>query len=136
MSKTLDAVLILDQINLHWRAQVTHDELTLFLARAPLYNEMDPDGMARLAQSIDDACPRILLSPNNPNNGERLHELYVGNEGSRVVYVVIPFRFLSGRRHLADRAFEQIRAAARLARADEMTATSDDRAMTIRLWWD
>ncbi len=98
--------------------------------------------LARLIATINTIIPPMKFkSPTNPNNGKPHHTYLIGNEGSRVIYLVIRKFYL--KKEFQGKAFDYDDLAAKLdtlaeqAHADEYGVTRDTKDEFIyRFWWD
>jgi hypothetical protein len=132
----LNAVLTLDVLSTRWRVQLDPDEMEQFARRCMYYNEMTQEGMLRLLQDIDGAIPRMQFQEGNPNNGKPAYCFYIGNEGSRVLYLevrktMLPHKIDTGQLE------RQLRLAAIEAGANEHHVVEEDKhTFVYRIWWD
>jgi hypothetical protein len=149
-SRLVEATLALEQVSIDYRVKMRPHEAIQFVARAPAYNNFAEGDLIELVNAIGDSVPPMMFgdldgSP-NPNNGKPHHVFYVGNEGSRVIYLEVYTAYFDTFRPGPDSSwqapptFDGLRARLRLlakrAHADEFTATETDGSWEFRFWWD
>lgn len=134
--KQIDAMLALETCT-KWKVECDQETAEGFFACAEPYNGIPDDGLVGFAREVDRIVPRMHINEGNPNNGRRAHTWEIGNEGSRVVYLVIDRTFLPERPDKAPDSLEfTLRRIGREAGADEVDVTTDAIGRrVIRFWW-
>lgn len=139
---SLAAALILDRACTSWQAELTFDDAIEFMNEADMYNRMEQAKMLNLLANIDAAFPKAqypdVNGKPNPNNGNRVFKLSVGNEGSRVLYVSVyrgPSSMALGLSW--DSIKNSFALFGDLALADEANVSEDsEHFFRFRFWWD
>ena len=132
--KSMAALLAMDSF-LQWQVELSPDDAAAFLAKAQDYNNFTATGLVRMIRSISLCIPAKQYGPNNPNTGKMHHHFAIGNECSRVVYVVIDKPYMPGTFDYQALA-STIERAAKKAGADEYTIAQDDYWWKYRIWFD
>jgi hypothetical protein len=130
--------LAIDAISDDYQIKMTPTEAMEFVKHSGSFNRCCKSNLVRLIQRIGKFLPKKYYGPGNPNNGCPTHYFYIGNEGSRVIYVtfskcdwVIQDAMLGGKR--LNKTMQKF---AKEARADESMETSANFEYKFRFWWD
>lgn len=138
LTEKVKAALALDEHSLNHRIEMDPGEALAFVKNDKSYNCYDTRKVSLMIRRINAIIPRMDFGGDNPNNGRPHHTFEIGNESSRVIYVVIRRFNLNG---MDDdetmRLVGQIDQAAKDADADERQLRRfDDRVVEFRIWWD
>lgn len=149
--RVVDAALAVDDLSTHYRIEMAPDTAREFCRRADAYNGFTEDDLVKLIDRATALIPPMMfgdVSPGwpNPNNGQPHHVFHIGNEGSRVIYLIVrtayflKFRPGSDSEWTTPPTFDNLkRALSHLAEdcnADEFSGQSDEHTWTFRFWWD
>lgn len=117
-----------------------------FWRKFPIYNGMRRFEILHLIDVIEETIPRMQFPGNNPNNGNHIMRISVGNESSAVMYVKLGKFYTKGRDAEVQKAWAVIQGAARAAGADEIDDYSTPGGVSegfpyegewvFRIWWD
>ena len=118
-----------------------------FWRKFPIYNGMRRFEILHLIDVIEETIPRMQFPGNNPNNGNHIMRISVGNEGSAVMYVKLGKFYTRGREPDVQSAWAAIQVAAKAAGADEIDDYSEPGGVSeggfpyegewvYRIWWD
>ncbi|MEM3390672.1 MAG: hypothetical protein QW491_14890 [Thermoproteota archaeon] len=128
-SRRVDLALQLDRVSSNFLVELSPEEALAFVERAGCYNGFTVEGLTELVSEVNRAVQRM-------GGGCRLHKFVVGNEGSRVIYVVVP-KFGSGERIDFLVLAELFDGLALKASADEFGVFEDSGMYFVyRFWWD
>lgn len=112
-----------------------------FVQIADDYNAFTHNDLENLVMGINKIIPPMNFPnteycTNNPNNGKSHHQFKIGNEGSRVIYLVIR-KFYMSKEYDYEKLGEQLSAIGKKSKADEAWSTrNDDSEYVFRFWWD
>ncbi|NJK44580.1 MAG: hypothetical protein HC933_10110 [Pleurocapsa sp. SU_196_0] len=124
----LAALRVLDHF-LHWRVELDPWDLEPFLAEQPL-PELAPEHFEGIVGAILEVTPKL--------EGARVLEWFVGNEGSRVLYLRLNGAYLP--REERSRALSawavQLERIGKDFNAGEIGVTVGLEEAEVRLWWD
>ncbi len=140
------AALLLDLHSHDWKVKFCPAEALEFCRHAQSYNNCYAERLVALVKELDRIIPKAQYSqPDNVNNGSPTHHFVIGNEGSRVIYVVVEHHALTRLSKDETRLLAgAIQEAGQRAEADENHINSIGRPgdfspegnTVVRLWWD
>jgi hypothetical protein len=124
----LAALRVLDDF-LHWRVQVDPWDLEAFLAEQPL-PEHAPENLEGIVGRVLEVSPKL--------EGSRVLECFVGNEGSRVLYLCLNGAYLpaSERLSVLSTWAVQLKRIGKDFNASEIRIAVNLEETEVRLWWD
>jgi hypothetical protein len=124
----LAAVRVLDDF-LHWRVEIDPWDLEAFLAEQPL-PELAPEHFEGIVKAILEVSPKL--------EGSRVLECFVGNEGSRVLYLRLNGAYLPAAERLSvlSTCAVQLERIGKAFNAGEIRVTVNLEEAEVRLWWD
>ncbi len=124
----LAALRMLDHF-LHWRVGVDPWDLEPFLAEQPL-PEHAPENFEGIVQAILEVTPKL--------EGSRVLECFVGNEGSRVLYLRLNGAYLPREERLSVLSTwaVQLEQIGKEYHANEISVSVGLEEAEVRLWWD
>jgi len=114
---------------LDYRVRMTPEQAAVFC------KERDPWVGDLLAQIDKIVPPSKYEDESNPNHGRTHHHYFIGQEGSRVVYVQVIRAYLESYQVASD-LNDQIIKLAKTFDPDEVEDRSSDGSIFLRLWWD
>jgi hypothetical protein len=138
----VDVALMLDGLSTDYLVEFSPGEALEFVRRAEAYNEFTAQDLEKLVEQVNRLIPPMRFpNPENPNNGLPHHRFKIGNEGSRVIYLIIRKFYLKpefqGRRIDYAELARQLENLGREAHASECHVVVDDEyEFTYRFWWD
>lgn len=139
----LDGALSVDRCSTKYTIQFDPDRAIEFVAEAAYYNNFTKQDLIDLIKKINEELPKKVFAESNPNNNSHHHFFMIGNEGSRVIYLVIHKFYLNCREREYGIKFDyagfetKLKLWAREAKADEYQMTQDDENnLVFRFWWD
>ena len=135
MQDIIQAALMLDQHALNWQLELSPEDGRTFAQHCLSYNRSTRENVTALVEMVDQAVPPMNFGGDNPNNGKPCHYYRVGNESSRVIYLLIykglapKLDWIALEKHLGHIAKECC--------VDEYWVTvNDDTKLIYRFWWD
>jgi hypothetical protein len=124
----LAALRVMDDF-LHWRVQVDPWDLEAFLAEQPLPQHA-PENFEGIVNAILEVTPKL--------EGSRVLECFVGNEGSRVLYLRLNGAYLPRDTCLSVLSTwaVQLERIGKDFNAGEIRVAVNLEEAEVRLWWD
>jgi hypothetical protein len=124
----LAALRVLDDF-LHWRVEVDPWDLEAFLAEQSL-PELAPEHFEGIVKAILEVSPNL--------EGSRVLECFVGNEGSRVLYLRLNGAYLPAAERLSVLSTwaVQLERIGKAFNASEIRVSVNLEEAEVRLWWD
>jgi hypothetical protein len=105
--------------------------------RADYYNNFTNVDLVNLIKGINNIIPRFYGDKDNPNNGSYVHTFFIGNEGSRVIYLSLVKSSYERKNINFEELERKLKELGRIAKADEMsTVANNDVYFEFRFWWD
>ena len=141
MDKLIEAVLTIDEVSIEYLVKMTPVQAREFLSRADAYNAFTRTDLVSLVEAVDAEIPLMQFGPDNSNTGKPHHFYLVGNESTRVVYLVVNKFYLEerlqGQPFDYQRLVTTLRSLADRAHADETSVNRNDSdTFKFRFWWD
>jgi hypothetical protein len=141
MRASLHGMQIVDETFTDYAVTLTPEYAQEFVREAQDYNAFTHEDLENLIASINEIIPPMNfpdtpISTNNPNNGKPHHQFKIGNEGSRVIYLVI-LKFYMPKEYNYEKLGKQLTVISKKCKADEAWSVQDDeRNYVFRFWWD
>lgn len=138
MKANIKIALAADEAFEDYQIKMTPAEAMEFVRHSDSSNRCYKSNLVRLIQRIGKLLPKKYYSPGNPNNGCPTHYFYIGNEGSRVIYVAFPksacdIEDVMWARIQLNKDMQKF---AKEARADESMEIPANFEYKFRFWWD
>ena len=130
----IQVALALDKVSNAHLVTFTPIEAYAWAGRSASYNRLDAQKLAELVRDVNDIMPKA--SAEGATVGQWVHTFEVGNEGSRVVYVVLVKTYFGFTQEHWNELAETIMGRARRAMASEVDDQSTPEELRIRCWWD
>lgn len=127
-------ILAVDSEFLRYSVEVDPDVAEEFLSKAEEYSDMLK--MGRMMQKINRIIPKMNFGGDNPNNDAHTHTVKIGNECSRVIYIILKKHYLKSIN--IEKLCSDIEAIGQDHGADEVSFVNNesDFCAQVRLWWD
>lgn len=141
MNRLVKTVLALDKLSNHHRVDLRPEEALLWAGIVESYNFATRENAVRLVEAVNSVIPVKEYGPvngyPNPNDGAYSHIFAVGNEGSRVIYVVVrkyPKNVANANWKVIKGELEAI---GKLVECDEFDMVENsEHVFEFRFWWD
>jgi hypothetical protein len=138
VTKVVDHIIALDADCKHYLVEITQDMAVDWSNRSPVCNRLLRNNLVAMVDYINKTSPKQNYGKGNPNTGSVSHTFKVGNEFSRIVYVVYkkPYCKLDETAWLQF-AVDILARAKNIGKPDEAIMESNtNELLTLRFWWD
>lgn len=129
--------------SLDHKMKLPYEDVLEYVEAIGDYNEFNSYDVKKMLSIIDEIIPKAYYNKDNPNNGKRDYDIYIGREGSPVMYIEIMgygyTKTFDDTLLVIDRILE---IAEHTGKADEHDYEVEEnpgynmKKLTIRLWWD
>lgn len=128
MSKEVEAALVLHEWSSNYKVRMSPRQAVQFAENCTTYNEITREGLINLIESVNALIPRV--------RGQYAHHFEIGNEGSLVVYVRVPY--IEQGRHWDPLVIgNELERLGEEAKASSFHRIEDGPMVGIwRFWWD
>lgn len=125
----------LDEISKDFSVNVSWSDKDYAIAGIGECNDFEPNDVIKALNAFDRLAPKLNFGENSPSTGSRAFEFYLGNEGSRCIYLKCRFKNESNmdyimwceeNKYMIEKLFD----------ADEFYIEENNNEHIIRIWWD
>lgn len=138
VTKVVTNIIALDEDFEHYLVEITPDMAVDWANRSPVCNRLTRNNLVAMIDYINKTSPKEHHGKGDPLTGKVCHTFKVGNEFSRIVYVVYrkPYCKMEEKDWLQF-AIDVLTRAKSIGKADDaIMESSSQTLLTLRFWWD